>query len=164
MMRAPKSNIVRLVSVFFAAMLIFASVAAAAVSTDEYKEKVEPICKTNKEASDKYLKGVRQLVKNDKLKQASERFTKAANALEKAQKQLALVEQPAESTTKLTKWLKGVKEEVGLMRTIAAKFKAGNKGKASSLVVKLTHNANTTNNLVLSFGFNYCKIDPSKYT
>jgi len=163
-MRAPRSRVARLASVLFAAMLVFASVAAAETTTSEYKEKVEPICKTNKEASDKYLKGVRDLVKKDKLKQASERFTKAAKALEKAQKQLSAVEQPAADSAKLTKWLKGIKEEAALMNTIAAKFKQGNKSKASSLVVKLTHNAEKTNSGVASLGFNYCKIDPSKYT
>jgi hypothetical protein len=50
------------------------------------------------------------------------------------------------------------------MKTIAAKFKAGNKSKGSSLSVKLTHNATVANNLVIAFQFNYCKIDPSKFS
>ena len=32
------------------------------------------------------------------------------------------------------------------------------------MVVKLTHNANLANNQVLSFGFRYCKLEPSKFT
>ena len=50
------------------------------------------------------------------------------------------------------------------MRTISAKFKAGNKSKATSLAVKLQNNATKANNGVIIFQFNYCKIDPSKYT
>lgn len=165
MMSAPKSRLTRLTVASLAAMLVFASVAAAQISTiTEYKAEVEPICKTNKEASDKYLKGVRNLVKQDKLKPAGTSFSKAAAALEKAQKQLSAVEQPPEDSAKLTKWLKGIKEEVGQMKTIAAKLKSGDKAKASSLVVKLTHAAEKTNSSVAAFGFNYCKIDPSKYT
>ena len=53
------------------------------------------------------------------------------------------------------------------MKTIAANFnkntKAG-KSKATSLAVKLQNNATKTNNNVIVFQFNYCKIDPSKYT
>jgi hypothetical protein len=147
-------------------LLLFAAPFAFAAETtrSEYVAAVEPICKTNKHASDKYLKGVRNLVKQDKLDQASQRFSKAAAALEKARKQLALVPQPPADAAKLAKWLAGIKSEVGLMRTIAAKLKQGNKAKATSLVVRLTHDANATNNLVIVFQFNYCMIDPSKYT
>ncbi len=163
-MNSPMKNVIRVLAASFAAFLVFAAVAAAETTKTEYKELVEPICKTNSEASDKYLKGVKNLVKNDKLKQASESFTKAANALEKAQKQLAAVEQPPADSAKLNKWLSGIKGEISLMREIATAFKSGNKGKGSSLAVKLQHNATTTNNQVISYAFKYCKIDPSKYT
>jgi hypothetical protein len=142
--------------------LAFAAVASgdASESRDAYKEAVEPICKTNQDASKRILTGVEKMVKKDKLKQAGARFTQAAAALEKAQKQLAAVPQPPEDTAKLGKWLSGIKGEVSLMKTIGKKFKAGNKGKGSSLVVKLKNNAKTTNNLVIAFQFKYCKIDP----
>jgi hypothetical protein len=156
----------KLVMAAFAAMLVFASVAAAEITKDEYKILVEPICKTNKQASDKYLKHVRSQVKHDQLKQAGQNFSKAAAALEKAQKQLAAVEKPPADSAKLTKWLNGIKGEVALMKTIAANLKKNTKAgktKATSLVVKLEKNATTTNNIVISYSFNFCKIDPSKY-
>jgi hypothetical protein len=137
---------------------------AAEVSREEYKAAVEPICKTNKEASDKYLTGVRKLVKEDKLKEASLRFKKAAAALEKAEKQLATVPRPSADEARLSKWLSDIKGEASLMKTISAKLKSGDKGKASSLSVKLTNNAEKANNLVIGFQFRYCKINPSKYT
>jgi len=161
-----KNTFTKMVVAAFAVMLVFASVAAAEITKDEYKAQVEPICKTNKQASDKYLKNVRSLVKHDKLKQAGQNFSKAAAALEKAQKQLAAVEKPPADSAKLTKWLKGIKGEVDLMKTIAANLKKNTKAgktKATSLVVKLEKNATTTNNIVISYSFNYCKIDPSKY-
>jgi len=147
-----------------AAALLLAAPAFAEISKDEYKAQVEPICKTNAQASDKYLKVVRGLVKKNKLKQAGENFTKAAAALERAQKQLAVVEQPPSDSVKLTKWVNGIKGQITLMRTIAAKFKAGKKTAATSLVVKLSHNATQTNNLVVPFNFKYCRIDPAKYS
>ncbi len=148
-----------------AAMLIFASMAFAAEQTkDTYKAEVEPICQANKSASDKYLKPVKGLVKADKLKQASEDFTKAAKALEGTQKKLAAVPPPTTDSATISKWLSGIKGEVSLMKTIATKLKKGQKGPASSLSVKLSHNADATNALVFSYSFNYCKIDPSKYS
>ena len=88
LMNRPRKNIVRAVVASFAALLVFAAVAVGEVDEAEYKTLVEPICKTNKEASDRLLSGVKKLVKEDKLKQAGTAFAKAAEALEKAQKQL----------------------------------------------------------------------------
>ena len=148
----------------FAVLLGLAGFAAAETTRPEYKLAVEPICKKNKEESEKFLKGVKTLVKKNKLKQAGADFSNAANALEKAEKQLAAVPQPTADQAKLSKWLSDIKGEVSLMRQIAAKFKAGNKSKGSSLSVKLTHNANTANNLVIAFQFKYCKINPSEFS
>jgi hypothetical protein len=162
-MSAPRNNLVRVLFASVASLLVFAAVAVA-IERPEYKEQVEPICKKNKEASDRLLKGVKKLVKEDKLKQAGTAFKKAAAALEKAHKELSAVEKPAADTAKLTKWLSEIKAEVALMKTISAKFNAGNKSKATSLAVKLQNNANKANTGVIAFGFNYCKIDPAKYT
>lgn len=140
------------------------AVAEETPTRETYKAAVEPICKTNKQASDRYLTGVKSLVKADKLDKASQNFAKAASALEKAQKQLAAVEQPPADVARLGKWLAGIKGEVALMRTISAKLAQGNKSKASSLAVKLQHNASNTNNLVIAFQFDYCKIEPAQYT
>ncbi len=160
-----RKNILRALLGSVSVLMVFAALAPAAVETrDEYKTLVEPICQKNKQESDRYLKGVRNLVKQDKLAQAGTAFAKAAAALEKAQKQLAAVEQPAADSAKLDKWLSEIKAEAALMKTISAKFKQGNKSKATSLAVKLQNNANKANSLVIVFQFNYCKIDPSKYT
>jgi selenocysteine-specific translation elongation factor len=145
-------------------VLAFAGIAVAETTRDEYKAQVEPICRTNKQESERFLKGVKTMVRKDKLKQAGAAFLKAAKALERAEKQLALVPQPAADSAKLGKWLSDIKGEAALMKRIAAKFKAGNKSKGSSLSVKLTHNATVANNLVIAFQFHFCKIDPSKFS
>lgn len=155
MLRATAASVV--------ALLAFAAVAVA-MDRDGYKAAVEPICKSNRKASDRILKPVKKLVKKEKLKQASRAFAKAAKALQKAQKKLAAVEQPPADSARLTKWLKEIKGEVSLMRRISKKFKQGQKSKATSLAVTLQNNARRANNNVVVFGFNYCKIDPSKYT
>jgi len=160
-----RKTMIRTLIAAFTAILALAAIAPAAeISRDEYKAQVEPICQKNKQESDRYLKGVEKLVKKDKLKPAGVAFAKAASALEKAQKQLAAVPQPTADSAKLTKWLSEIKSEVALMRKISKKFKAGQKGPATNLAVTLQNNARRANNNVIVFNFNYCKIDPSKYT
>jgi len=148
------------------AMLLFAVAAplALAITRDEYKAQVEPICKKNSEANDKILKGVRKLVKENKLKQAGAKFIQASTALKKTYNELKAVEQPAEDAAKLTKWLGYVKTEADLFNSGGKALKAGNKSKAQKYVNKLNSNANQANATVLSFGFKYCKFEPSKYT
>ena len=146
-------------------LLVFAAIAVADTAEREtYKAAVEPICKSNKAAADRLLGPVKGLVKKDKLKPAGTAFGKAATELEKTQKKLVAVPQPPSDAAKLTKWLSEIKSEVGLMKTISRKFLAGDKSKATSLAVKLQNNATKANNGVIVFQFNYCKIDPSKYT
>ncbi len=146
------------------ALVLLAAPAFAAEQTREgYIAAVEPICKVNKQSSDRYLKGVAALVKSDKLEKAGQNFAKAALALEKAQKQLAAVPRPPADAAKLTKWLAGIKEEVAQMRTIATKLKQGDKSKASTLAIRLQHHATQTNNLVTAFEFTYCNIEPAQY-
>jgi hypothetical protein len=148
-----------------AALMLLAVPAFAAESTrTEYKEQVEPICKTNREASEKYLKGVKTMVRKNKLKQAGTAFSKAAAALESARVSLEGVPQPTADEAKLGKWLTDIKGEVALMKQISTAFKSGKKAKGSSLSVKLTHNADTANSQVVVFGFKECKIDPSKFS
>lgn len=145
-------------------VLAFAGIAVAETTRDEYKAQAEPICKKNKEETEKFLKGVKTMVKKDKLKQAGTSFSKAAGALERTEKKLAEIEPPTADSAKITKWLSEIKGEVSLMKTIAAKFKSGNKAKGSALVVKLTHNATVANKPVIGFEFKYCKTESSQFS
>jgi hypothetical protein len=145
-------------------LLAIAAPAAMAITRDEYKTKVEPICKANSQANDKILKTVRKEVKEDKLKTAGAKFLKASTALNKTYNELKAVEQPAEDAAKLTKWLGYVKTEADLFKSAGTALKAGNKKKAQQFVNKLSSNANKANAEVLAFNFRYCKFEPSKYT
>jgi hypothetical protein len=146
------------------AMLAAPFAEGAEVTRESYKEEVEPICKTNTEANEKILKGVRGKVKAGKLKAAATQFSKAGNALHKAIVQLKAVPQPTADEAKLAKWMKYVEEEEKLFFQTAKKLKEGNKAGAQQMVIRLTHNANQANNQVLAFEFHYCRFEPSKFT
>jgi hypothetical protein len=144
-------------------MLLVAPMALAAEQTREgYVEAVEPICKTNTEANDRILNGVKAEVRQGKLKTAAAKFTKAAAALKKAVKQLKAVPKPPADTAKLDKWLSYIDEEVELFERTAKKLKANDKNGALSMATRLTTAARKANNQVLSFEFKYCQVDPSQ--
>lgn len=151
----------------FALAAVFAAAAMAltpAQTRESYVEQVEPICKKNTKANERILKGAEKKVREGKLKVAAGQFTQAAGAFEKAVKELRAVQQPPEDTAKLTKWLKQLDVETELLRKIGKALREEKKTQAQTFSVKLRNNSNIANNIVLGFDFNYCLIDPSKFS
>lgn len=148
-----------------AAMLVLGAAPSFALSPEaqEYKEKVEPICQANTKANEKILKNVKSEVKAEKLAPAGASLIAAGKALKKTWNELSAVPQPSESSAKLTKWLGYVKGEAELFEKAGTLLKAGKKAPAQQIVNKLSRNANLANFEVVSFGFRYCKFEPSKF-
>ena len=150
--------------VVLALSALITPVAQAEVTRESYKEAVEPICKSNTEANERILKGVRGEVKSGKLKAAGTQFSRASAALSKTHGELKAVPQPPADQARLGKWLGYVKTEATLFQKTATKLKAGDKNGAQAMVILLNQNANKANNQVLGFEFRYCRFEPSKFT
>jgi hypothetical protein len=147
-------------------LLLTASIAFGASLDEEreiYKEQVEPICKQNRQANERVLKGVKQNIKEGKLKLAGTQFAKGAAALKKARTQLAAVPKPATDSARLTKWLGYVKTEVELFEMVSKKLTAGDKGGAQRMALQLTGTVNRANNTVLAYEFRYCRVQTSQF-
>lgn len=155
----------KLIVFFTAVAMLLAAIPASAeeITPEAYKEQVEPICQKDTEANERILDGVRANVKAGKLKRASRQLSGAAKALKQARAQLAAVPKPAEDSARLTKWLAGVKTEAELFEAAATKLAKGEKNAAQKMIVRLQSNAMKTNNLVLSYQFRYCRLQPSKF-
>jgi hypothetical protein len=148
-------------------LLAFALVplaAAAEITRDEYVQRVEPICKKNTEANVKIFKGAKEEVKAGELKKGSTHFFRAATALDKTVKQLEAVPQPTADEAKLTKWIGYLKTESAYFSRIGQALAQGKKSKAQNLSVRLNRNSNLANNTVLAFGFDNCRIDPTRFS
>ncbi|HEY3552397.1 MAG TPA: hypothetical protein VGK66_01795 [Solirubrobacterales bacterium] len=141
------------------ASLAFADLAEKRVA---YKAQVEPICKRNREANERVLKGVKKNITAGKLKLAASQFAKAAVALKKARTQLAAVPKPVADEARLTKWLGYIKTEIEFFQRISKKLKAGDKRGAQRIAIRLPSTAEKANNTVLSYEFKYCRVNPSQ--
>lgn len=155
-----------------AALLVVLALGAGAAlgvtSPDQTREgyvaQVEPTCKKNTKANERILAGVEKKVKQGKSKVAARQFTQAAAAFRKAVKQIKAVPQPVADKAKLRKWIGYLEDETTLLSEIGKALKANKKSKAQTLSVKLTHNGNLANNAVLTFEFDYCLIDSSRFS
>jgi hypothetical protein len=128
-----------------------------------YVEVAEPICKTNVLANKRIFKGAKTEVKDGELKKASTHFFRAATAFAKTIRQLDAIAKPPADEAKLVKWIGLLEDEKDLIKEIGQALAAGNKRKAESLSVELNRNSNKANNAVLGFGFDYCRIEPSRF-
>ncbi len=142
----------------------FASLALAAAeqTRESYVAAVEPICKTNVKANERFLGGVEKEVKQGKLKLAGTQVAKANAAGKKAVTQIKAVPMPAADATKLTKWIGYLEREQKLLGEISTALKANKKARVQSLRVQLTHNGTLANDEVLGFEFHYCHIETGK--
>jgi ABC-type transporter Mla subunit MlaD len=153
------------VGLIAALLLCWAVPALAAEETerDRYVAEAEPICKTNVLANNRIFQGVEKMVKEGKLKQASTHFFRAATAFGKTIRELAALPRPAADAARLKRWLDLLKEEKAIIQKIGKALAAEKKGKANSYAIELNRIANKANNTVLPFGFDYCRIEQSRF-
>jgi hypothetical protein len=162
---ASMSPLPKLALALVVALLVAVPVALAAEepTREEYVARVEPICKRNTEANSRILKGVKDQVKQGKLVPAGKRFIRASGALGKTVTQIDDVPRPAADAAKLTKWIGYLRKEKTFLQKIGGALKAKDKFHAQKLAVELNKNNNKANNTVISFGFDECRIDSSRF-
>lgn len=150
----------------FVVLCLLASAALGAEPSqerEEYVAKAEPICKTNVLANKRIFKGAKAEVKNGELRRASTHFSRAATAFGKTIRQLASIPRPPADAARLEKWLGQLKDEKALIEKIGRALAAEDKRKAEKVSVELNRNTNQANNTVLLFGFEYCRIEQSRF-
>ena len=164
-MRTPGRAAAVLAALIVAGMVATTALALAAeTSRTEYVAAVEPICKANTQANERILSGARRRVTQGQLAPAAAQFERAASALKRTLGELKAVPRPPADTPRLGRWFTDIEVEVGLFTATARDLRAGQKGPAERLSVKLTNAANKANAQVLAFEFHYCHAEPSKFT
>lgn len=160
-----KSSLPRLGLALALAALLTAPAAVAAVepTREEYVARLEPICKANADANARILKGVKGQVQQGKLVPAGKRFVHASNALGRSVTQMAKVPKPSGDEAKLNTWFDYLRREEELLRKIGKALKVKNKVKAQKQAIELNRNNTKANNAVISFGFDECRIDSSRF-
>lgn len=136
----------------------------AEVTRETYKAAVEPICLKNTKANERIFAGVRKEVNRGQLKPAAHRFDRAAAALRRTIGELRHVPRPSADRATLSRWLAKAGKLASSFGVIARKLRAGEKGKAAHLVVRLDITAEAANAVVFEFGFHACRLQPSRFT
>ena len=149
---------------FLAAAALVATAGADEVTRESYREAVEPICRANTKANERILAGVRDAVKDGKLRAAATKFRRAGAALQGSLRELRAVPRPAADEARLSRWFGLIAAEGRLFGKTARYLEAGDKGAAQGMVVRLESTARRANNVVVPFEFDYCRLEPSRFT
>jgi len=148
----------------FATQAVLAPIASGAeVTRAEYVEQSEPICKANTFANRNILKGIREDVREGRLKVAGAKFSRAARALHQTIQRLEKLPRPSADESRLARWFTHLNGETKLLEKVAGRLRKGSHVNLGKYVLELRHNADVANNIVLTFGFEYCLIQTARY-
>jgi hypothetical protein len=155
-----------LVGALAVVLLVFigAPVALAAEQTrSEYVRTLETICKPGSEATQRAVRGVRGLVRAERLPLAAPKVAKAKRIFAGTVRAIGKVSRPTADRAILARWFRALKSEIAALDRTAAALRADDVPRFSRVWNDFIHEGNKANNVVVSFGFNYCAFKPSRF-
>lgn len=151
------------------AVLVVAAAPMAAAETaeaptrPEYVERLEGICKPGSKATQRAVHGMRSDVRAERLRLAAGKFARAKRIFARTTGSIAAVPRPGDDDATLARWFKALDLEKVYLGRIVASLKAENVARFQRVSADFIHQGNKANNVVVSFGFNYCAFKPSRF-
>jgi hypothetical protein len=146
-----------------AVILASAAFAAEDQTRAGYVARLERICKPGSEATQRAVRGVRADVHAERLRLAGSKFAKAKRIFARTVSAIATVPRPGSDRATLARWFAALgREKVYLGRTAGA-LRAEDVARFQRVSADFIHEGNKANNVVVSFGFNYCAFKPSRF-
>jgi hypothetical protein len=152
------------IALSLAALLAAVNAAAAEAPTrDKYVSQLEAICQPDALRTQRVMKGAKADIRAERFAVAAKKFAKATAIYSSTVKRISAVTRPPDDAEKLRKWFTYLKRQVSYLEQITAQLRQEHAIKAQRLVSRFIHNGNLANNVVLAFGFDYCRFKLSRY-
>jgi hypothetical protein len=137
--------------------------AGAEVTRPEYVAQLEKICKPRSEATQRAVRGTRADVRSERFRRAAAKVAKAQRIFASTVRSISRVPRPAADRAALARWFDALKREDGALTRTAASLQAEDIARFQRVWADFIHEGNKANNVVVSFGFNYCAFKPSRF-
>jgi hypothetical protein len=148
----------------FAVLVLAAPVTGAAEPTRaEYVAQLEGICKPGSESTQRAVRGFRADIRSERLRQAGRRLAKAQRIFADTVSSIATVPRPGADTDTLARWFSALRRENSYLGRTVAALRAEDVARFQRVSADFIHEGNKANNVVVSFGFNYCAFKPSRF-
>jgi len=137
--------------------------ATAEVSRPDYVARLEKICKPDAEAIQRAVAGTRADVRRERFRRAAAKVTEAKRIFTGTVRSISAVARPAADRAILARWYAALgRESTALARTAAA-LRVEDLARFQRVWADFIHEGNKANNVVVSFGFNYCAFKASRF-
>jgi len=148
-------------------LVLAAAASASAQATEpsraEYVAQLERLCKPGSEATQRAVRGFRADVRSERLRLAGAKLAKAQRIFAGTVSSISRVSRPEADRATLARWFTALQREtIYLGRTVAA-LRAEDVARFQRVSADFIHEGNKANNVVVSFGFNYCAFKPSRF-
>lgn len=137
--------------------------ARADVTRSEYVAQLEKICKPRSEATQRAVQGTRADVRSEWFRRAAAKVAKAQRIFTGTVRSISRVPRPSPDRATLARWLDALKREAGSLTRTAASLRAEDIARFQRVWADFIHEGNKANNVVVSFGFDYCVFKPSRF-
>lgn len=140
-----------------------AGAAGGELTRAEYVLRLEAICKPRSEATTRAVRGTRSDIQHERLKLAASKFAKAERIFAGTVSAISKVPRPTADRSTLSRWFTALGKETSYLRDSATALRAENLPRFENVNGQFFRYGAKTNNIVVSFGFNYCAFKPSRY-
>jgi hypothetical protein len=145
------------------ALLGASAVAAVAPERAEYVDTLESICKPGVEATQKAVRGVRSDIQAERLAVAAGKLGRAARIFDGTVHRISAIARPPQDAKHLAKWFHYLKRQESYLGRAAAALRAQRIPRYQHNAVLFVHNGNLANDVVIAYGFNYCRFKFSRF-
>jgi hypothetical protein len=159
----------RLVAAVSLAMLVLPTLVltapAGAESPDraEYVSSLEAVCKPGVEATQRAVRGLRSDIKAERLSVAARQLSSAARIFDGTVREITPVPRPPLDAAQLSKWFGYLRLQESYLAKAAAALRAERIVQYQRNAVRFVHTGNLANDVVIAFGFDYCRFKFSRF-
>jgi hypothetical protein len=145
------------------AAILAAGAGAAEPTRPQYVAELEKICKPDSEATQRAVRGTRADVRAERLRAAATKVAKAQRIFSHTVSAISTVPRPGADRVTLARWFAALEREAVALERTAAALRAEDVARFQRVWANFIHEGNKANNVVVSFGFNYCVFKPSRF-
>jgi len=147
------------------ALSIPAATAAVAdeLTRSEYVARLEKICKPGSEATQRAVRGMRSDIRSERFQLAAGKFSKAQRIFAGTVRSISAVPRPEADRGTLSRWFVVLGREKDYLGRTAAALRAEDIPRFQRVSGRFFQEGSKANNIVVSFGFDYCNFKSSRY-
>jgi hypothetical protein len=146
-----------------AVVAVTSAAAAEGPTRLEYVTRLEAICKPGSLATQRAIRGVKGDVRSENLRRAAPKVARARRIFAGTVGRIAPVPRPIDDRTTLARWMAALHREDRALGHIVQALREDDVARFERVWADFLHEGASANNIVVSFGFNYCAFRSSRF-